>query len=326
MSSSKTASKVTTTRKKKTPVKKTPVRKTPVRKTPVKTAKTGRTAKIATKTPPKKTLSERAHAAARNKVSKTTATRAAKKSPSKKLSAKEEARLQKEKEEEEAYLAEKKRNEERHKAINDRLRREREAKAAEAKAKEDALRASITPDAKGVRHCDLIHVKEAMQAVWTDGKAPLLLDPSKRLASFFTYSGDNMYSAKGVFVNIRIQHQPREDVLDNLRRSVVGSLKAGVRFVLNFEDSAADFIENNQSAYNDPEYFPTKDIFTPGAMQDEKKWSQIVRSSEKNGGFFFPNPEFTSAALSYFQEADYEEYLRESLFLDMHGVIVINPP
>jgi len=104
---------------------------------------------------------------------------------------------------------------------------------------------------------------------------------------------------------------------------IVGALKtnnAGL-LVLHMENCAADFLDK----YNIPSLFPTKALLTPGAMMEEDNWGPMVKSSERQHGFFIPNENFRVVVVSHFQLEDYEEFLQNSLPLELLAPIEITP-
>ena len=141
------------------------------------------------------------------------------------LKAKKAAEAKRKQEAEEAeeaereYQAQLAANRAQNKLINDRLKAEREEEERKKKAAADREAGFLTPDAKGVRHCPIDFMPKAIEAVRKDGKTPLIIDPSKRVDVYYTYTAV-VISCKGIFINNRIHGQPLEDVLDQARRKV----------------------------------------------------------------------------------------------------------
>mmetsp|Transcript_50196 Transcript_50196/g.98398 ORF Transcript_50196/g.98398 Transcript_50196/m.98398 type:complete len:295 (-) Transcript_50196:165-1049(-) len=204
------------------------------------------------------------------------------------------------------------------KEVNDRLKAEREAKEAEAKARQ----AELLPDANGIRRVGLTRLQECVQLVLDEGKTPLISDPAGGADTFFKYQHALTMNTKNIFLKVGVHKTTsQEDMKDEMRHTVVNCLKNGQTLHLQMENGATDL-----NVYDSEDCFPLKKIFTPNSLNSEEKCSKLVRDKDKDSnGFFIPKPDFYVVATTLFEEEDLTDFLKESIPLDLCGIIIIKP-
>lgn len=72
----------------------------------------------------------------------------------------------------------------------------------------------------------------------------------------------------------KVRGKPLEDVLEDLRASLVTSMKHGTTLVIRMTNSAVDFL----TQFNHDELFPLA-VFEQGEITKEEIWSKFVRVS-----------------------------------------------
>merc|ERR1712187_787376 len=111
-----------------------------------------------------------------------------------------------------------------------------------------------------------------------------------------------------------MQKISKEELLEDMRRKLVNSMKYGKTLVISMQTSAADISER----YNKSDSFPVPEVFMPKEIVKESVWSKFVKEKDKeyantNVKLFIVKPGFNVVITSQFSAEDYEEFLQNAL-------------
>lgn len=99
----------------------------------------------------------------------------------------------------------------------------------------------------------------------------------------------------------------REELLEQMRQRLVGSMKYGSTLVLCLHDAAPDLMQ----IFNHPKYFPTEKVFSVDEMRKKKNWASVVRDKDmmvqgasKNVRWFAVHKDFNVVVTMQHEEND----------------------
>ncbi|KAI9341391.1 hypothetical protein BDR26DRAFT_312015 [Obelidium mucronatum] len=164
----------------------------------------------------------------------------------------------------------------------------------------------------------LKHLQMLIDTIHKQAKyTPLLIDPSGRVDTYFTYAGNgHVVDTKKYLVQCDIQKIiTKEDVKEDIRRQIVAGLKHGKTMVFAMLNSAFGF-----KKYFDPSFFPEQILEHSGVkFLEEDIYKPCLRKEDYDEfGRFWPNEEFPfrSVVTTLFELEDYEDFLTSNLNLE----------
>ncbi|KAJ3007801.1 UNVERIFIED_CONTAM: hypothetical protein HDU68_003347 [Siphonaria sp. JEL0065] len=164
----------------------------------------------------------------------------------------------------------------------------------------------------------LKHLQMLIDVIHEQGKfTPLLIDPSGRVDTYFTYAGNGLIvDTKKHLVQCDIQKIiTKDDVKEDIRRQIVAGLKYGKTMVFVMMNSAFAF-----KKYYDPGFFPEQVLEEGGIkFRKEEYYEACLRKEDYDEfGRFWINEEFPfrSVVTTLFELEDYEDFLSSNLSLD----------
>ncbi|KAJ3126781.1 hypothetical protein HK100_010086 [Physocladia obscura] len=150
---------------------------------------------------------------------------------------------------------------------------------------------------------------------------PLLIDPSGRVDTYFTYAGNGLVvDCKKILIQCDIQKAvSKEDAKEELRKVIVAGLKHGKTMVFTMMNSAFAF-----QKYFDDKFFPECILQQAGAefLKDKNAYNPCLRKEDLDEfGGFYPNNDFKVLLTTQFELEDYEQFLEKSL--DLMNVVPV---
>ncbi|RLO01760.1 hypothetical protein DYB28_006965 [Aphanomyces astaci] len=156
---------------------------------------------------------------------------------------------------------------------------------------------------------DLTELPAAVSSAVERGKTPLVVDPSGKAATFYSYRPVTVIDGKAMALDKSMRKVPVLEVLDGARQRLVGALKTGVPVVIAMDQCVVDFANTfNDAALvasgavtNDPSmrWFPVELLFRRAA--DKADTAGVVSCRNK--------AEFYVVLLTAFEPKDFEKYL-----------------
>lgn len=154
---------------------------------------------------------------------------------------------------------------------------------------------------------------------------PLILDPTGRTDTFFTYSSGNFETVlldvkKYLYETEVSKAMSKSECHEEIRRKIVNALKYGKLLHIAMQDSAFLF-----SKYYDSKFFPHQILKHCGKyIYNENIYTQLLRPSDyEPTGFFIPDPNFKVIVTSKFEEDEYKEFLLESINLEDFCTVIV---
>lgn len=210
------------------------------------------------------------------------------------------------------------------------LKASESGKPKELKPKE-APKEEKTNDASSLKRIRLEKLLDTISPILTSEqpqKTPLIIDPSGKADVFFTYGGGvnpRILDAKKYAGQVLIAKiMTADEALEEMRQSLVNSLKWGNTLVISLQDTALAF----KSTFTSPKAFPVNELLQNCGRKflEEAQWSHVVREQDKEPyGVFVPHQDFRVLVTSQFDLEDYEEFLQDSIPLEHFIPIYIEP-
>ncbi|KAJ3147108.1 hypothetical protein HDU86_008104 [Geranomyces michiganensis] len=147
---------------------------------------------------------------------------------------------------------------------------------------------------------------------------PLILDRSRRVETFFQYSADFdgiFLPAKKFLLKTLVQKtMTLDEALEEMRGLLVTAMKYGRTLVVDMADSATDFMHKFTRA----DAFPAAEVLSECGrrMTKEDNWAKVVRDADRENGVFVVRQGFKVVVTSVFLLEDYEEFLSSALPMD----------
>mmetsp|Transcript_15466 Transcript_15466/g.36554 ORF Transcript_15466/g.36554 Transcript_15466/m.36554 type:complete len:182 (+) Transcript_15466:170-715(+) len=166
---------------------------------------------------------------------------------------------------------------------------------------------------------DLKDLQVELEAIEKEGKTPLVLDRSKRAATFFEFSA-TCIEAKRLVVELAMKKKTQDETLEALRAKYVAALKHGNKLVINLDNSAPQF----KTTLQGPTTFPVE-VFDASRARADDIVNAIVREEdkEKGAGVFVVRDGFSVVVISCFEAGIFEEFLTDSIPLEKMSVLAI---
>ena len=141
-------------------------------------------------------------------------------------------------------------------------------------------------------------------------KYSLIFDTTGECEVFFRYKA-HMMELNKLSLSISLGKITKDEAIEQLRKGLVYSMRAGDRYVLNCGKHAIDFINE----FNDPVNFPTQLIFDYDEWRKEENYKRIVRPEEDvdllgNKKCYFMNDKFDLIIVHNLQDTKEEDDLR----------------
>ncbi|RLO06000.1 hypothetical protein DYB28_006944, partial [Aphanomyces astaci] len=186
------------------------------------------------------------------------------------------------------------------------------------------LHAEVTTSALTVQ-IDLTELPAAVSSAVERGKTPLVVDPSGKAATFYSYRPVTVIDGKAMALDKSMRKVPVLEVLDGARQRLVGALKTGVPVVIAMDQCVVDFANTfNDAALvasgavtHDPSmrWFPVELLFRRAgkAIVGDAVLESLYRQADKAdtaGVVSCRNKaEFYVVLLTAFEPKDFEKYL-----------------
>jgi len=168
-------------------------------------------------------------------------------------------------------------------------------------------------------------LKASIDAAVAEGKTPLFLDKSGRVATFMSYNAQTL-SAKDMVTKKFAQKPPPspEELRKEAGKQVLEALKYGKQLFVDMQNSAPPF----GSEFSGPE-FPTELIFSNAgaAMKEEANYKALMNlcytEAEKDDFAVRSADDFVVILGSTFEAANAQEYLEAQISFDLLKVYEI---
>lgn len=183
----------------------------------------------------------------------------------------------------------------------------------------------MSTNANEIESVTIKNVLDRIENIWqNEDKTPLILSESGLMDRFYIHRDVNIIDAKALFLKEKMQKIPREDLLEEMRKKLVNSMKYGKTLVLSMQNSAADI----SGTYNGANTFPVPEVFCPSKIVQERVWKDFVKPEDMdhettNIKFFQVEKTFQVVIISQFSKDDYASFLQDSLPLAQCKPIVL---
>ncbi|KAF0695266.1 Aste57867_13908 [Aphanomyces stellatus] len=169
---------------------------------------------------------------------------------------------------------------------------------------------------------ELPRLLDAIAATVDRGKTPLVVDPSGKVDTFFSYRGVTVLDGKKMAMDKSMRKMAMVDILDEARTRVVGALKAGavpiivamggcvVDFASTFNDAALSSAETKDGTLR---FFPHDKIFAHAGrgLTDDDVLDQLYRPADRTAGVVLCRNKGDAYVVltTTFKHKDFETYL-----------------
>ena len=159
-------------------------------------------------------------------------------------------------------------------------------------------------DSAAIREVGIATIDTEIAAARAAGKYVVLFDTTGNCEVFFRYKGTLVEFHKSV-IGITMGAKTLDDTMDELRRTLVHTMKSGDKFVIYFDKMAPNF----KTQYTKDGAFPTKDLTNFALWREIDNYKKVVKEEEdvdvnNNKGWYRMKDDFELIFMGTYQDEE----------------------